>query len=959
MHCKLPMSSFFSCLSRGIKDYDDLWSCFSSVAKLHGKNLPERSSSSAWSKAGEDFEGVALSGDLKFTEQRGNPLFEFHLKPLKTEKSYRFSRKYGSDRFCTISIPGIDSGDLPSYLKLDPNTARETIIKWLVDTEHSFLGRSWKVFFVKPNKATKKTKRKTQSNWNEARHRIFFFAEDGIDFKQQGQTGELDPRKSNHSRVVVKDLIEWFIPSSENTDELSLKFFDRIRLGLTSTWPAVEFKPEEIIRSDDARADDPKERRLDQQRSDEKKAGSEPALSKAPIMNDGCGRMSKAAALAISTMFGLSNNPCAFQGRIAGAKGVWIVDTLGETLPNGRRGYWIEIIDSQLKFKGHPSDSVFPDSARTTFDVHSWANTLKPTSLKFQLIPILLDRGVPREVFMTLLEEDLTEKVKDLELAMESGTALRKWNQDNFPVLQDRVKNKGIEWMGGLPDSSAEKINWFVEHGFEPKHCRQLKDILFKSIKDYCLRLEDRMNIGIGKSTQALMIADPLAILEENEVHIGFSTSFRDPKSGWNGTMIHDEDVLVARVPALLPSDIQKVRAVFKPELRMYMDVIVFSVKGKSSLAEKLSGGDYDGDKAWIYWEPSLVAPFINADVPESPPLKAYGIEKDNIKISDIINEPDYTSRFLKRAFNFSLQNNLLGLCTVYHESLCYRNMCIDHPSALAIGVLLGHLVDRPKSGFVFDEDKWYNFLRTNRLPQHLPKPAYKDKDKARSTKHIIDTLVFDVAKGVRHKVLGQFERQLDKPGTYDEALTRVWKKEQREAHGDGSLSKVLADVKVRLEAIFDFWKANCPMDRDEDDGRPLRKASYISFPAFVGKCRDDFLNLKPLEDEMHHPVVKRWDQEWQETERGGYWTLVKASIFFSEYHRNSLVWHIAGIELGEMKVTMGGRGTYRSVVGEIFNAFKLDAKVVDRARRLAEHEATAEDEDDEFGDLDWGSQWG
>lgn len=67
------------------------------------------------------------------------------------------------------------------------------------------------------------------------------------------------------------------------------------------------------------------------------------------------------------------------------------------------------------------------------------------------------------------------------------------------------------------------------------------------------------MNIGLGRSTYAFMIADPLAILEENEVHIGFSNLFRDAKSGWAETMIHDEDVLVARSPALLPSDIQKV----------------------------------------------------------------------------------------------------------------------------------------------------------------------------------------------------------------------------------------------------------------------------------------------------------------------------------------------------------------------------------------------------------------
>lgn len=83
--------------------------------------------------------------------------------------------------------------------------------------------------------------------------------------------------------------------------------------------------------------------------------------------------------------------------------------------------------------------------------------------------------------------------------------------------------------------------------------------MLFKAIKEYCLRLENRMNIGIGKSTSALMIADPLGILEVDEIQLCFSSTFRDPKSRWEDVMLHDTDVLVARLPALLPSDIQKV----------------------------------------------------------------------------------------------------------------------------------------------------------------------------------------------------------------------------------------------------------------------------------------------------------------------------------------------------------------------------------------------------------------
>lgn len=103
----------------------------------------------------------------------------------------------------------------------------------------------------------------------------------------------------------------------------------------------------------------------------------------------------------------------------------------------------------------------------------------------------------------------------------------------------------------------------------------------------------------------------------------------------------------------------------------MYKDVIVFSSKGERSLADKLSGGDYDGDKAWICWEPDIVGPFKNADVPPSPPPAYYGIEETKLKVKDIIDLPDYLSQFLGHAFHFNLQSNMLGPCTAYHEFYC------------------------------------------------------------------------------------------------------------------------------------------------------------------------------------------------------------------------------------------------------------------------------------------------
>lgn len=180
----------------------------------------------------------------------------------------------------------------------------------------------------------------------------------------------------------------------------------------------------------------------------------------------GCGRISKAAALDICDMLGLDQVPCVFQGRIGGAKGIWMVDYTNElrpgSTPHGREK-WIEITDSQQKFEPHDWVYYRPEDELVRFEVHSFSKKLSSATLNFQLMPILANGGVDEKVFDRLLVEDLTDKVSHLEAAMEDGLALRKWNQDNNSVAGERTQLEGIEMQGGLPHSMPEKINWFVE----------------------------------------------------------------------------------------------------------------------------------------------------------------------------------------------------------------------------------------------------------------------------------------------------------------------------------------------------------------------------------------------------------------------------------------------------------------------------------------------------------------
>lgn len=423
--------------------------------------MPERCSPRAWEKAVGDFQNVSLSGELKYSNRAGGPLFNFELRPLKLDASYRLARKYGGDRIFTLSLPGLDPDDLPRYLRDSSNIVRDKIVKWIVDQDHYFLGRRWRAFYAKLE-ARKSRDRRLPKTTSEPKYRIFMFAEDGDDFRRKEVRGEIDTRRSFHTSVTVSDMIDWFMPAAQNRDKRCLQLFSRLALAVSSTVPTVIFKPEEIVKSDDALADDPRARRLGVSiRRSENVSGE--IKSESAVMNDGCARISRAAANDIAVKLDLTQTPSVFQGRIGGAKGIWMIDGLDEHHPESGSNYWIEVTPSQVKFNGHPEDSSYQDELRTTFEVNDWSKKLAPSSLNFQFIPILEDRGVPYEVFQRLLQEDLTSKVADLKDAMADPASLRKWNQDNNPVGGERLTNGGVEMLAGVPKSLADRINWFLE----------------------------------------------------------------------------------------------------------------------------------------------------------------------------------------------------------------------------------------------------------------------------------------------------------------------------------------------------------------------------------------------------------------------------------------------------------------------------------------------------------------
>ena len=963
---QVDFEQFRRALETEYADYDGLWTILNSVVKAHNCTMPERSSLAAWEDNRHTFDEVSLGGKLRYVDDNSHgPILRFTLSPLRLESSYRLSRQFGNDRFCIVTFPGVNAGDLPQSLRRNPLVARKALIDWLVGSHH-FLGRTWRVFHRKEDRP--RASRLGSDTPGGNRHKIYLFAEDGHAFRRSPLVGETDPRQPKEPQMLAReDILEWFMPAVPNQNQPALKLFKRLDLAVSKTTPTITFGPNEIYRSDDTYAHDPQPREIGHKRSDEKKRGVGTKKINSPVMNDGCARISKAAAREVADYLDLDQVPCAFQGRIGGAKGMWLVNSLEDVIVKSQDktpqstdiGYWIEITDSQLKFESHPLDAIYPEKNRVTFEVNDYPRKLTSSSLSFQLMPILENRGVPAEVFMDLLRADLTAKVGELQSTMESGLSLRLWNQRSNPVAEERAKFGGIEFQGGLPLSMAEKINWFVEHGFEPKSCRFLKEMLYQAILAYCLRLEAKMDVRVGQSAYVFMLADPLGILQEGQIHLCFSGCFYDKTSGFDEAMLHDRDYLVARSPAHLPSDIQKVRAVFKPELRSYRDVIIFPTKGTISLATMLSGGDYDGDKAWVCWEPSIVDPFTNAtSLPEQPSIEKYGITKDATRTLDLMEHNRLNTSFIRHGLDFNLRFSMLGTCSQYHEAYCYKQT-IDKPEAIEIASLLGLLVDSAKGGFVFDETKWNAYLKMRNLPPILQKPAYKDRGKSKRTNHLIDRLVFDIAKNIREETLGHFSTRLGDVGSWDYDLIRLRNNEIEAAKTNAELNEVLHNLELELEKVFNYWRIHARTEADESDYANPKKQTTdgMTFRALVESCRMSFLAIPPMAD-INRAIPSDRIREWQDQcrqELPSYWNLLKASVAFHKYHSKKFVWHMAGLELGEIKVKSTG---CRSIVNGIVDVMKVDGKTVDGIKRREDFEDDGLNGDgDEFGAWDWAEE--
>lgn len=659
-------------------------------------------------------------------------------------------------------------------------------------------------------------------------------------------------------------------------------------------------------------------------------------------MNDGIARMSTALARKVRDIMGLDDIPAGYQGRFGSAKGFWLrdtEDTSGEI--------WIETNPSQRKWV-----CDFKEEDHRTFEVRNASKELKSATLNLQLLPILEDRAINalqmKEKVGQFMKDSLESEMETMKEAMKDPAHFKLWVHENAAPQrrQDRVRLGHVPWSCGLPTTREDQMELLLSQGFDPTKLEFLRKIAYDLRKDKCEELQTRLNVKVGRSTYAYMVVDFSGVLKEDEVHLGFSSKFTDEQSGFSETFLHGMDVLVARTPAHYPSDIQRVKAVFKPELGSLKNVIVFSTKGNIPLADKLSGGDYDGDIAWVCWEPGIVNNFRNAELPDVPDLFDRGVlskvSGTYEHLSQSCGPKDVTREFIDRSFRFNMEPSLLGTCTNYKEKLCYSRKSVQDQHAIFMSTLISNLVDRAKQGIVFSEQDWDRERKilnaeqgdAGRAKKRLdpPQPQYKNKDWGGTgpPTHIIDYVKFVVGKPTVELELGRLNSYLGRGEHFDKDLVKFFefyekfkrpydqRKKDEEA---GKVRKntwetVLDELKKSIDDLAEDWRNS----RDEFEVR--RENAY-----------DKWRDIKPT-IKVNSKTVLSLCEETLEKVGLSQWDLLKASYLFKLYFQKSpaLPWYIAGYQLAYLKSIAVSRGRSAPPVlltPEMYAGVRPDGKFV------------------------------
>ncbi|KAF2222551.1 RNA dependent RNA polymerase-domain-containing protein [Elsinoe ampelina] len=865
-----------------------------------------------------DEDGINRSSGLE------RSLLRFDPQKPGDEALCRLERKFGAQRFLTVTYE-IAPKVLSNYpLKADVQDFEKGFRKFL-RREQVIYGHTFRCFYLEKKK-----------DGEDLTYRVHYFAIEGPKLPL----------------VPLQELLDWALNLNDhkNLKMLFPKLMARMDLYLSRTTAAWTFEPEQVRwcewRTELIADETPEATEFNDQRF----KFPSPSKTDGPVvMNDGCSLISPAAARSICERLKITGNrPSAFQGRINGAKGMWF---LSGPYDSSRQDITIDVAPSQRKVHARDCDfrSSTAEPARWTLDIVNFSTALKSSSLHMDFLPILEDRGVPRGVLVEVVNHQLSLDFRNFMEAVKDPVELRKWISSNISAKEIRNRELGIDWIGGLPSDDLESAIYLLESGFRADCHDTLADFVFTILRKWLQDMVKKLKIRLNKTLMPYGIADHKRVLKPGEIFLAFSQPFTDPDTDESWSHL-EGDVLVARHPAMRNSDVQRVRAVYKPELSHLRDVVVFPSRGQIPLAHKLQGGDYDGDTFWICFDQRIVRHFRNAPAPQGEPdPKKYGIRQNKDTLADVLKSgsPGFEN-IIHRLFRIRMNDDQLGRVTYAHKRAAYRYGSLTDSRVNKLADVHDLIIDATKNGYDFGEADFKDLMKSIPVPMKLDTPAYQEAMEDSivrprvsmnlkvNEKSILDVLVIRHILPQIHTFLHQVREKLHivsgeaksaKLGTPDPDLLRPWEDFKMMSKTNKVAKHNATRLLDSIHAVSKEWgqRFGAPDDTPLADGQ-YRNAVSACWPMYTAimpvaslpstgalTTRDadsaastESPDLSTMEGMLFHYLIHR-DAPHTPTR----WELIRASAL---YHYKlggksaKLAFAMGGKELGYLKAMSRGQ---------------------------------------------------
>jgi hypothetical protein len=252
-----------------------------------------------------------------------------------------------------------------------------------------------------------------------------------------------------------------------------------------------------------------------------------------------------------------------------------------------------------------PSMDKF-DSSHDLIEVVGSSLHTNPSSLCREFISLLSYLGVEDAVFLTLTKsykQELADMTVDVKKALHYLKRYKKVN----PMFVETFRTMLTGHKTAMKEPYIVYISVYI-----------LKMLQYMEMHE----LKSKCNIPIEKSITAFGVIDELGVLKEGEIFVSFENY---EKKKYNVVW---GPVMITRQPMVYPGDIQMVKAVDHPQLHYLRNVIVFSQFGDRPLPSQLGGGDLDGDKFVVVWDPTLFPKKT------CPPLVHQRVEEENTDVT-------------------------------------------------------------------------------------------------------------------------------------------------------------------------------------------------------------------------------------------------------------------------------------------------------------------------------------